>query len=69
MIKYFPKREDVEGFTKTLRDKVKERLLNDPYKEQQTTLQLVEPTVTIHRPRVGVGHWANRGFEEYKKAA
>ena len=68
MIKYFPKREDVEGFTNSIKS-IKQRLLNDLGKTEATIEPLIKPTITIHRPRVGVGHWANRGYEEYKDAA
>ncbi len=76
--KFFPARPSVQGFTESLAKKVKERLVNDRFKEvreveQQVKMHLEEkveqPTITILRPRVGIGHWANRGFEEYKRAA
>ena len=66
MIKYWPKREAVKGFTESLGKKVKERLSNDPFKDKP---KAERPTITIFRPRVGIGHWANRGYEEYKRAA
>ena len=82
MIKYFPQRASVQGFTKSLAKKVKERLAHDPFKEQlkveeqialkldsQAKLEVGEQVINIVRPRVGIGHWANRGFEEYKRAA
>ena len=65
MMKYFPKREPVKGFSvQSIASKVKERLINDPCRSQQ-------PTVTIHRsiPSSVGGHWANRGYEEYRQAA
>ena len=62
MIKYFPQRSDVKGFTKSLGEHIKGRLANDRHKSKRI--------ITIHRPRVGfASHWANRGFEEYKNAA
>ena len=82
MIKYFPPRASVQGFTESLAKKVKERLAHDPFKEQakaveevelkldgQVKLEVGEQVINIVRPRVGIGHWANRGFEEYKRAA
>ena len=82
MINYWPRRENVKGFTKSLAKKVKERLAHDPFKEQlkveeqialklgsQVKLEVGEQVINIVRPRVGIGHWANRGFEEYKRAA
>ena len=65
MIRYFPRREDVKGFTTSLKNKMKERLMND----LDNTKPTVKQVINIHRPRVGIGHWANRGFEEYKDAA
>ena len=82
MINYWPKRPNVKGFTESIAKKVKERLAHDPFKEQvkaeeqialrldsQVKLEVGEQVINIVRPRVGIGHWANRGFEEYKRAA
>ena len=66
MINYWPRRASVRGFTQSISSKVKERLSNDPFKGKP---KIEQPSITIHRPRVGVGHWANRGFEEYKDRA
>ena len=82
MINYWPRRANVKGFTESITKKVKERLAHDPFKEQvkaeeqialkldgQVKLEVGEQVINIVRPRVGIGHWANRGFEEYKRAA
>ena len=82
MINYWPRRANVKGFTELIAKKVKERLAHDPFKEQlkleeqialkldsQVKLEVGEQVINIVRPRVGIGHWANRGFEEYKRAA
>ena len=65
MINYFPKRSSVKGFAESIGNKVKDRLKRDLKKVEPVPAQ----TIIIHRPRVGIGHWANRGYEEYKRAA
>jgi len=65
MIKYWPERSTLQGFTESLGRKVKERLSKDLGKAEPRPAQ----TIHIHHPRVGIGHWANRAYEEYKKAA
>ncbi len=65
MSNYFPNRNPAQGFSVTsIASKVKERLVNDPYRN-------IKQKVMLNRtiPSSIESHWANRTYEEYKDAA
>ena len=69
MIAYFPKRHPAKGFSvKSIASKVKERLLNDPYRNQSPTVA-IRRSIPLDTNLISGMHWANRSFEEYRRAA